>query len=246
MTSPKRSVIFGMPFDDIGMDPLIRELGANPGGFRYLVTPNVDHVVRLSRRPALYAAYEAAAFSLCDSRVLFLLSRFRHAGDLAEVIPGSDLTARLFSELIAADTPLTLIGGADEVAEALVQTYGLARLRHYNPPMGFIDSPAEVAKAVEFALAEEATFIFICLGSPQQELLARAIADTGRGRGTALCVGASIGFLTGHERRAPRWMQTLALEWLFRLLHSPRRLFRRYLVDAWGIFPLFLRDLLAK
>ena len=57
-------------------------------------------------------------------------------------------------------------------------------------------------------------------------------------RGLALCVGASINFLTGLERRAPVWMQHLSLEWLFRLLQDPRRLARRYLVRGPRIFAL--------
>jgi exopolysaccharide biosynthesis WecB/TagA/CpsF family protein len=52
----------------------------------------------------------------------------------------------------------------------------------------------------------------------------------GRARGLALCVGASLNFITGSERRAPQWMQQAGIEWLYRLLHNPRRLAGRYLI----------------
>jgi UDP-N-acetyl-D-mannosaminuronic acid transferase (WecB/TagA/CpsF family) len=57
----------------------------------------------------------------------------------------------------------------------------------------------------------------------------------------ALCIGASINFLTGSERRAPRWMQLIGFEWLYRLMNDPRRLAKRYLVRGPRIFLLLPR-----
>jgi exopolysaccharide biosynthesis WecB/TagA/CpsF family protein len=74
------------------------------------------------------------------------------------------------------------------------------------------------------------------VGSPQQELVARALQERGRARGLALCVGASLDFIGGIEQRAPLWMQRASLEWLYRLLQNPRRLAGRYLVRGPRIF----------
>jgi UDP-N-acetyl-D-mannosaminuronic acid transferase (WecB/TagA/CpsF family) len=60
----------------------------------------------------------------------------------------------------------------------------------------------------------------------------------GKARGLALCIGASINFLTGVERRAPKWMQRIGMEWLYRLVHDPVRLAKRYLVRGPRIFSL--------
>jgi UDP-N-acetyl-D-mannosaminuronic acid transferase (WecB/TagA/CpsF family) len=78
----------------------------------------------------------------------------------------------------------------------------------------------------------------LAIGSPQQEIIAQKLKGRGVARGLALCIGASIDFITGVERRAPLWMQQSGLEWLFRLAQNPRRLAKRYLVRGPGIFML--------
>jgi UDP-N-acetyl-D-mannosaminuronic acid transferase (WecB/TagA/CpsF family) len=79
----------------------------------------------------------------------------------------------------------------------------------------------------------------LAIGSPQQEIIAQRLKERGIARGLALCVGASINFLTGIEKRAPLWMREAGLEWLYRLTKNPRRLWKRYLVRGPKIF-LFL------
>jgi exopolysaccharide biosynthesis WecB/TagA/CpsF family protein len=88
--------------------------------------------------------------------------------------------------------------------------------------------------------------LLLCVGCPAQELIARLIAQLGRPTGIALCVGASIDFLTGRQTRAPRWLQKLSLEWAYRLALEPRRLWRRYLVDSPKILRIFFATRSAR
>jgi len=123
---------------------------------------------------------------------------------------------------------------------------GLKDLHHHNPPMGFIRNPAAVETALKFV--EDASpfrFCFIAVGSPQQEVVANHLKSRGIARGLALCIGASIDFVTGSERRAPRWMQAMALEWVYRLSQNPRRLARRYLVRGPRFFRYIRQDRLV-
>ena len=123
-----------------------------------------------------------------------------------------------------------------------MQIYGLQDLQHHSPPMGFIRDPQAVEQTLRFVEAHSPfRFCFLAVGSPQQELLAQEIKQRGVARGLALCIGASINFLTGAERRAPRWIQLANLEWLYRLLQNPGRLARRYLVRGPRIFYLLPR-----
>ncbi len=71
-------------------------------------------------------------------------------------------------------------------------------------------------------------------------MLARVIQQQGQAVGIGLCVGASIDFLSGNRKRAPQWMQQARLEWLFRLLDEPQKLWRRYLVEGPKIFRIWL------
>ena len=101
-------------------------------------------------------------------------------------------------------------------------------------------------EAVDFVLAHPARFVFLAVGSPRLEMLADAIRATGRAQGLGLCIGASLEFMAGVERRAPVWMQRAALEWLHRLSHHPLRLARRYLLASPPIFRLLLGERLRR
>jgi exopolysaccharide biosynthesis WecB/TagA/CpsF family protein len=135
------------------------------------------------------------------------------------------------------DDRIVLIGGCEAQAQQIAAKYGLTNLRHHNPPMNFIKNPAAVEECLKFIESSGPfRFCFLAVGCPQQETIAQSLRARGIARGLALCVGASLNFITGHEKRAPLWMQKMALEWLFRLLMSPRRLAKRYLVRGPRIF----------
>src|SRR5580693_1631740 len=109
--------------------------------------------------------------------------------------------------------------------------YWLGNVGHYNPPMGISKEPVAIEECVRFVEAQSPfRFCFLAVGSPQQEALAALLQARGIARGMALCVGASLNFITGSEKRAPTWIQQMALEWLFRLAQDPKRLARRYLI----------------
>jgi exopolysaccharide biosynthesis WecB/TagA/CpsF family protein len=175
---------------------------------------------------------------LLDSRFLSYVFRIAKAIRV-RVCTGSDLTAQLFARVIAPDDRIVLIGGDSEQARKLVDRYGLKALSHLNPPMGFIRDPDEVERCVKFVEASSPfKFCFLAVGAPQQELLAQTLKARGIAKGLALCIGASINFLTGVERRAPYWMQRTGMEWLYRLANDPSRLAKRYLVRGPRVFSL--------
>jgi N-acetylglucosaminyldiphosphoundecaprenol N-acetyl-beta-D-mannosaminyltransferase len=206
--------------------------------FGYLVTPNVDHLIRYHDDSAFRALYADADYVLLDSQFLSHIFRITK-GIRVPVCTGSDLTAQLFDRVIAPNDPIVLIGCSHEQASLLATRYGLTALSHFNPPMGFIYDPQEVEACVRFVEAHSPfRFCFFAVGAPQQELLAQMLKSRGVVRGLGLCIGASINFLTGTERRAPRGLQRIGMEWLFRLLNNPGRLAKRYLVRGPRVFTL--------
>jgi exopolysaccharide biosynthesis WecB/TagA/CpsF family protein len=203
--------------------------------FKYIVTPNVDHVVRLLRRRSdLWPAYRDAWMTLCDSRIL---ARLAH-GDGRElpVVTGSDLTLQLFEQGIAPDDSVAILGGSEATVAMIVERFGLRDVRHYNPPMGFIRDPRETARAVRFVVDAKARYSFLAVGSPQQEIVARGVAKARGAQGIGFCIGASLEFLSGEQERAPAMIQQMSLEWFFRLCSNPQRMWRRYLIEGPQIF----------
>lgn len=235
--------LFGLSFADMDAAAAAAAIDARPkeAPFAYVVTPNADHVVRLSRDPALLAIYRGAWLRLLDSRVISILGR-RIRARVPEVASGSDVTAALITRYVRPDERITIIGMKPEWLPPLMAHHGLTRPFHYDPPMGFDRDPRAVAAAVAFVLEHPARLVFLAVGSPRQEHLAAAIAATGRATGTGLCIGASLAFLAGVERRAPVWMRRRGLEWAFRLANDPVRLARRYLLDSPRVLPMLLRE----
>lgn len=208
--------------------------------FRYVVTPNVDHIVTLHREPEKYKPiWDGAWLSVCDSRILQLLAKF--SGLEMPVVPGSDLTAYLFDHHITPDTPVNVIGGDDDVIAAVKAKYGLNKITVHCPPMGLRTNADARNICAEFAAANPAEYTFICVGSPQGEMVAKAIVEKGGATGVGLCVGASLDFIAGKQVRAPKWMQNARLEWLYRLLQNPKRMYKRYLVEGPKILKIWRR-----
>jgi len=206
--------------------------------FGYVVTPNVDHVIRHYHDPQFRALYAQASYVFLDSHflanVIGIFKRRRH-----RVSPGSDLTAAVLSSVIKPNDVAVMVGGRAEQAQELRERFGLRALRHIDPPMNFIHDKAAVESCLR-AIEESSPFrfCFLAIGSPQQEIIAQKLKERGIARGLALCIGASIDFITGAEKRAPRWIQKLGFEWLFRLIQNPKRLAKRYLVRGPRIFLL--------
>jgi exopolysaccharide biosynthesis WecB/TagA/CpsF family protein len=220
------------------MEEAVSDILAEPSGpFKYAVTPNVHHMVRLLEDPAtMQSLYERAWRVFCDSRVLSCLAWF--SGRRLPVITGSDLTARLIARVAEQHLTIALIGPTATASAALRSKYPGINVMVHTPPLGFIKSEHEVQKCVDFVVKTQACVIFLALGMPQQEILAHHIADHPQARGVGLCIGASIDFLTGKQRRAPVWVQRAGFEWLHRLLSDPRRLASRYLIECPRIFYL--------
>jgi len=209
--------------------------------YGYVVTPNVDHLIRYYDDSAFRAHYRAADFILMDSRFAACLVRLLK-GIRIPVCTGSDLTAQLLANVVQPTDRLIMIGCSDAQAQQLAVTYGLTNVRHHNPPMGFIEDATSVEACLTFIeSASPFRFCFLAVGSPQQETIAYRLRLRGVARGMVLCVGAALNFLTGIEKRAPVWMQRIALEWLYRLVQNPKRLARRYLVRGPRIFAHLLR-----
>ncbi len=220
-------------FDKIDFNQTVERITERPTGsaFRFVVTPNVDHLVRMQSEPDwIKKIYAEAWLTVCDSRILELMAWL--SGEKLAVTPGSDLTESLFENHIDRHEPITIVGASRAVIDALAVRYGLTDIRWHEPPMGLRKNLLAIEQCAEFVAMNPARFTFLCVGSPQQEMVARACLRRGDCEGTGLCVGASLDFLAGKVARAPKWMQKARIEWLHRLLSEPRRMWRRYLVTG--------------
>jgi len=200
--------------------------------YGYVVTPNVDHLIRYYEDPTFRAQYRAADFILMDSRfaagAVWVLK-----GLWLPVVSGADLTAQLLTKVVQPTDRIVIIGGSDEQASRIAAKYSLTNLRHHNPPMGFNKDPAAVEECLGFIeQMSPFRFCFLAVGSPQQEAIAQALRARGVARGLVLCVGGSLTL----------WTEKMALEGLFWQLFNPLPLALRYLVRFPRIFAYLRRS----
>ncbi|NVD45753.1 WecB/TagA/CpsF family glycosyltransferase [Qipengyuania atrilutea] len=240
-TRAARTEFLGLPFDHLNQTETLEEIQRLAGTrkFAFVVTPNVDHVVRLHDLPrdaSLWQIYRAADICVCDSQILRSLA---NASDIdLPLVTGSDLTRRVIEEASRAGTTATfaIVGGDQELLSELTRTYPTIRWTQQIPPMGVAKNVEAQREIAEFVEASDAQIVFFAIGSPQSEIVCSLIAERGKASGVGLCIGASLEFITGAKQRAPSFMQKLRAEWLFRLLSEPNRLWRRYLVQGPKIF----------
>ena len=207
----------------------------------YVVTPNAQHVVYAAHGDQrFHHPIEHAWLAPNDSRVIARLARLLRGIDLPPC-PGSDLTALLFAKVIDHHDRIAIIGGDDALAENLRARFRLNALTQHQPPFGFINDPAAVDAAIAFAVNARARFLFIACGAPQSEQLAAQILDRGA-TGIALCIGASLLFLTGQIKRAPKIWRVLGLESIYRLAQEPKRLARRFVTGQLPVLWLAMKD----
>lgn len=208
--------------------------------FEYIVTPNVDHIVKLSRDGTAHRAYEQARWRICDSQILNKLAR-RDGLDL-KPYPGSDIVSDLLHDPRAAKLRISVIGPTRSEFEKLAARFKQLDLGFVKVPM--IQQGSELwENALEATEAQQADVYLLCISFPKQELFACDLKQRGNISGLALCVGASIDFLTGQQKRAPIWIRKAGLEWLYRLIKNPVRLWKRYLLDAPRIFAIYSKHL---
>lgn len=247
-TRPGGDVEFlGLRFAAADMDSAVawvRDAMAGPC-FRYAVTPNVDHLVRLHTaqaepwHAAFVAAERAADLTLNDSRILARLAGLSGIG--LPVVPGSDLTRILLTPDALPGARVALVGGTAAEAAWLRARLPRAEVLHLAPPMGVLRDVAVQQSIADFVERERPELTLFAIGAPQSEIVAHRVQQRARTGGVGLCIGASIEFLTGGKRRAPRVLQRLNLEWAFRLASEPRRLWRRYLIEGPRIFAIWAR-----
>lgn len=241
--SPETVQLFGIALHQVTMAdtiPLLIEWMQEDHPCRYVVTPNVDHIVQLQSEPEMRAAYAAAALTVADGWPLVTASRFL-GRPLPERVPGSDLVPRLLAAgQDLAEFRVFLLGAAPGVAATAAENIH-ARWPSVNvcgvlgPQYGFEKDAKECDEVVEIVNAASPHLLVLGLGAPRQEIWLKQYAPKLNAR-VAIAAGATIDFLAGVQRRAPRWIQLLRLEWMFRLATDPRRLAGRYARDA-AVFP---------
>jgi exopolysaccharide biosynthesis WecB/TagA/CpsF family protein len=229
----------------IGLDRAVEEIltlvRAGRGGF--VVTPNADHLCLAKSTPELVHAYGMSTLALPDGMPMVLLSRTLRL-PVRERVAGADLLEPLVARAAEEGVPIYFLGSSAQTCERAVELltarYPAVRIVGWSCPWFDAEGMnAEVELAIVAARDAGARLIIVAMSGPKQELLMHRYRHLYE-PAVAIGTGAALDFLVGNVDRAPGWISQLGVEWVYRLVKEPRRLWRRYLVRDVGVLTVFV------
>lgn len=200
----------------------------------YVVTPNVDHIVKLENDTEFQEVYREADLILTDGKPLIWISNMK-GKPIKEKISGSDLFPRVCELAAKKNYKVFLLGAAEGIAERAANNLkakynGLNIVGTYSPNFGFENDEKEINEIIKMINEARPEILAVGLGAPKQEKFIWKFKNE-LNVPISLAIGASIDFEAGNIKRAPKWMQNIGFEWFYRLCKEPKRMYKRYLID---------------
>ena len=207
----------------------------------YVVAINVDVVIKIEESPELKTVVDNADIVLVDGKPLIWISKL-HGAPVKEKVSGSDLVPLLCKRAAEKGYTVFIIGGKDGIAQQaknkLEQKHSNIKIvGTYAPPLGFEKDEVELKKINDMITDAHPDLLIVCFGCPKQEKWIYENIDKYDAK-VSVCAGATVDFLAGNVRRAPKWMSDHGLEWFYRFLQEPKRMFKRYFIDDLKILKL--------
>jgi N-acetylglucosaminyldiphosphoundecaprenol N-acetyl-beta-D-mannosaminyltransferase len=208
-------------------------------------TPNVDHLILLQNDLEFFKIYEMADYKLCDSKILYYVSRFL-GSPIKEKLSGSDFFPAFCNyHKDNEEIKIFLLGAKEGIAAKAQERLNAQMGREiivgaHSPSFGFEKNEQECLEIIDEINKSGATVLAVGVGAPKQEKWIHKYKDKFPNVKIFFAIGATIDFEAGNKKRAPKWVTEIGLEWLYRLLSEPKRLWKRYLIGGpifcWLIF----------
>lgn len=200
----------------------------------YVVTPNVDHMVKLQKDERFLNAYKNAGLVAVDGTPIMIVAK-RYKTPLKEKITGPVLTEGIVKMAAENGYSVFFLGAGEGVgqlaAENLLKKYpGYNYVGFYSPPFGFEKDEEERKRVIRIINDSKADIVVAGMGSPKTEIFLSEIYEELDCK-VSLSVGAAIDFFAGTVKRCPEWINKIGMEWFYRFVKEPKRMFKRYFVD---------------
>ena len=239
--------ILGTPVSSLTMDELFSDwerLIKEGQKAQVCITP-VNSILAARATARVQEIYKHADYVLCDGVPVKLAAKFL-GNPIKERITGLDVLPRIFPFAASRNFTLFLLGASPGVAEMLKEVMeekypGVKIVGTFVPPFREVFSKEENQQMIDAINAVKPDMLLVSLTAPKQDIW---IAENLEKLETHLAIGIGGAFevAAGMIQRAPLWMQKSGLEWLYRFLQEPKRMFRRYFVEAPVFIPLIIKQ----
>lgn len=206
-----------------------------------IITPNVDQIVRIEKDAYFKEICDNAELLLVDGTPLMWIAKL-YKKPFKEKICGSDLMPELCELAAQKGYKVFILGAAPGVADIAAQKLieknpELQVVGTYSPPIGFDKDEEELNKINNLLFDSRADMLFVGMGVPKQDIFVYQNKDKYQ-IPTSYSIGGTIDFIAGTQKRAPKWINKIGMEWLYRFFSNPKRMFKRYFVDDMKILKL--------
>lgn len=238
--------ILNVEIDSVTQEELLHNLKKG-----VLITPNVDQIVKMQSDREFYDIVRNAEWVICDSKILYLFSKLLGT-PLPEAIPGSSFfTAYYNFHKDDENCKIFLLGAMDNVAQKAMDRINQKVGRRivvgsYSPSYGFEKNPVENENIYKMINEAEANVVLVGVGCPKQEKWIAEHKKMMPNVDVWMALGATIDFEAGNIKRAPMIWRKMYLEWFYRFLQEPKRMFHRYFVDDMKFFLYIGKQLFGK
>lgn len=238
----------------ITKDELLKGLDNNltndsSAGNGVLITPNLDHLVKLQEDEEFYHCYQEAEWVVCDSKILWLCSKLLPKS-FPSPIPGSSFFTDFYKyNRNNNNCRIFLLGAKEGVAKKAMENINKyigwpIVIGAHSPSYGFENRPEEIDDIVDIVNSSGANVVLVGVGAPKQEKFIMKYKDCMPQVKIWMALGATIDFEAGNLKRAPKWIQNCAMEWLYRMYCEPKRMFKRYICNDLIFFWYLLKQIL--
>ena len=239
--------ILGTPVSSLTMDELFSDWEAviQKGEKAQVCITPVNSILAARATARVQEIYQHADYVLCDGVPVKWASGF--LGDpIKERITGLDVLPRIFPFASRNDFTIFLLGASPGVADTLKAVMeakhpGVKIVGAFVPPFRAVFSKEENKEMIEAINAAKPDILLVSLTAPKQDIWIAENLDK-LGTHVAIGIGGAFEVAAGMIKRAPLWMQKSGLEWLYRFLQEPKRMFRRYFVEAPVFIPLIIKQ----
>ncbi len=237
--------ILNVALDNISQDELLKQLEKG-----VLVTPNVDQIVKMQYDKEYYDIVKKAEWCVCDSKILYLSTKLLGT-PLPEAIPGSSFFPAYYEyHKTDENCKIFLLGAMDGVAQKAMAHINKKVGRQmvvgaYSPSYGFEKKQEENDKIYQLINESQANAVLVGVGCPKQEKWIEKHKAQMPGVDIWMALGATIDFEAGNIKRAPMIWRKLYMEWFYRFLQEPKRMYKRYFIDDPKFFWYLLKQMLG-